>query len=142
MNLHVEKIGIQLFSERCSRNLATSGFESGSSGLPCIFWCGVEALQNYLWKHPALLDVTDKKLLKFTESCLERVDMLEFKVISWDPPWQLADKTWDDFGRKLWMVDGDSKFKNTYHISYDKMFFSTKTYPYQHSRHSILHDSP
>ena len=51
-------------------------------GIQLVFRCRrvFQALQNYLWQHPALLDVTDKKLLKFTESCLERVDMLEFKV--------------------------------------------------------------
>lgn len=99
-----------------------------------FFWCGVEALQNYLWKHPALLDVTDKKLLKFTESCLERVDMLEFKVSSAQLGSTMADKTWDDFGHKLWMVNEDSKdskFKNTYHISYDKTirYFFNKNLP-------------
>ena len=73
MNLDVEKIGLQLFSKRFQATF----------GLSVHLWCGVEALQNYLWKHPALLDVTDKKLLKFTESCLERVDMLEFKVRAW-----------------------------------------------------------
>lgn len=46
-----------------------------------------EALESFLFSHPAILDITDAKFLKFAESCLERINIMEFEAATGGCDW-------------------------------------------------------